>query len=86
MGRFIFRRLLGLIPTLLVIIILSFMVIRMAPGSPFSTERAIPPEVLADLEARYGFGDSWPTQMWNYVKNLSSRRFGDYPRNILSAL
>jgi oligopeptide transport system permease protein len=45
MSAFIVRRLLGLVPTLLTIVVLSFVVIRLAPGSPFTSERGIPPEV-----------------------------------------
>jgi oligopeptide transport system permease protein len=70
MGRFIIRRLLGLLPTLLVIIVLSFLVIRLAPGSPFATERAVPPEVLADLEKKYGFDQPMMVQLLTYLKNV----------------
>ena len=63
MGRFILRRLLGLVPTIAAIIALSFVVIRLAPGSPFSSERAVPPEVLAQLEARYGLDKP----VWRHV-------------------
>ena len=44
MGRFVLGRVLGLIPTMLVIITLSFFIIRLAPGSPFSSERALSPD------------------------------------------
>jgi oligopeptide transport system permease protein len=70
MSRFIFRRLLGLIPTLLIIVTVSFFVIRLAPGSPFSSERAIPPEVLADLQTKYGFDKPLAHQFGLYLKNL----------------
>lgn len=76
MGRFFIRRLIGLIPTLLIIIAVSFFVIRLAPGSPFSTERAIPPEVLADLEAKYGFDQPVLTQFGMYMKNLLAGDLG----------
>ena len=35
-----------------------------------STERGVPPEVLADLEARYGFDKPLPAQLFTYVGNL----------------
>lgn len=70
MGAFVVRRLIGLVPTLLIIVTLSFFVIRLAPGSPFSSERAVPPEVLADLEAKYGFDKPLHEQYLQYLGNL----------------
>ena len=70
MALYALKRLLGLLPTLLVIITLSFFVIRLAPGSPFSSERAIPVEVRAELEARYGFDKPLPVQLLQYLKNI----------------
>lgn len=70
MGQFAVRRLIGLVPTLLVIVTVSFFVIRLAPGSPFSTERAIPPEVLADLEDRYGLNQPLHRQYTQYMASL----------------
>jgi oligopeptide transport system permease protein len=57
----------------LVIITVSFFLIRLAPGSPFASEREIPAEVLADLNARYGFDKPMYVQYFNYVKNLVLR-------------
>ena len=70
MGSFILRRLLGLIPTLLVIVGISFFVIRLAPGSPFSSEKAVPPEVLEGLKTRYGFDKPLLEQFLMYIRNL----------------
>ena len=53
MTKYIIKRLLGMIPTLLVIITLSFFIVRVAPGGPFDGERALPEEVLANIEAKY---------------------------------
>ena len=70
MGRFLAYRVLGLIPTMFVIVTLSFFVIRLAPGSPFDEERAVAPEVKADLEAKYGFDRPLPMQYLIYLGNL----------------
>ena len=53
MTKYIIRRFLGLIPTLFVIITLSFFIIRIAPGGPFSEERALTKQVLQNIEKRY---------------------------------
>lgn len=70
MKRFLVKRLLELVPTLLVIVLISFFVIRLAPGSPFSSERAVPEEVLRDLQAHYGFDQPLWTQLGRYLGNL----------------
>ena len=54
MPRFIARRVLQTIPVLLVIYTLTFFMLRLAPGGPFSRERNVTPEVLRSIEARYG--------------------------------
>ena len=70
MGRFVLRRVLQLIPTLFVIVSISFFIIRLSPGSPFTSERAIPPEVLQDLEEKYGFDKPLLGQYTTYLGNL----------------
>lgn len=53
MLRYMFWRLLGLIPLLLIIATLAFFLVRFAPGGPFDSERAIPPAIKQQLEQRY---------------------------------
>ncbi len=50
MFKFILRRLLEAIPTLLILITISFFMMRLAPGSPFTGERKLPPEVMLTLK------------------------------------
>ncbi|MDQ2824935.1 MAG: ABC transporter permease [Verrucomicrobiota bacterium] len=54
MLRFIASRLLQMIPVLLVIAVLTFTMIRLAPGGPFSSEKNIPAEIQKNLDAYYG--------------------------------
>ncbi len=89
MGAFILRRFAGFIPTLFAIITLSFFVIRLAPGSPFSNERAVPPEVLADLEAKYGFDKPLVEQYFTYLGNLATGDLGlstKYPQRTVNEI
>lgn len=89
MIRFTLRRLLELVPTLFVIVVASFLVIRLAPGSPFSAERAVPPEVLADLEARYGFDKPVHQQLFNYMERLVHGDLGlstKYPQRTVNEI
>ena len=67
MFAYILRRLAMAVPTLLLLIVLSFLLMHLAPGGPFTQERALPPQVLANLNAKYGLDDPLWRQIWNYV-------------------
>jgi oligopeptide transport system permease protein len=67
MFGFILRRLAVAIPTLLLLIVLSFLLMYAAPGGPFTQERALPPQVIANLNAKYGLDDPLWRQIVNYV-------------------
>jgi oligopeptide transport system permease protein len=70
------HRLAGLIPTLLVIITVSFAIIRLAPGGPFDQEQTLSPEVRANLERLYGLDRPLPVQYARYLGALSHGDFG----------
>ncbi len=70
MLSFILRRLAIAIPTILLIIILSFVLMHAAPGGPFSAERNLPPEVLANIEQRYGLDKPLYQQIFVYVSGI----------------
>ncbi|MEE9388774.1 MAG: oligopeptide ABC transporter permease OppB [Paracoccaceae bacterium] len=70
MLRFIIRRLLVAIPTLIIIIIICFFLMQTAPGGPFTSERPLPPQVLANITAKYGLDQSIWVQMWNYLTGI----------------
>lgn len=73
---FIARRLLGAIPTLAVIITLSFAMTRLAPGGPFDEEQALPPAIRANLEAAYGLDQPVAVQFGRYVARILHGDFG----------
>jgi oligopeptide transport system permease protein len=64
------------LPTLFIIITLSFFVIRLAPGGPFDEEQALPPEIKANLEAAYGLDKPLPEQYLRYLSGLVRGDFG----------
>jgi oligopeptide transport system permease protein len=66
---FLVRRVLGLVPTMLVIVTLAFFLVRLAPGGPFDSERAIPPEVKADLERKYALDRPLVVQYGLFLKS-----------------
>lgn len=76
MLKFILKRLLEAIPTLLVLITVSFFMMRFAPGNPFSTERGLPPEVMANIQQKYGLDKPVYQQYLTYLGNLAQGDLG----------
>lgn len=77
MTKFVFRRLFWTIPVILLVILLTFTLMRQIEGNPFRTsERAVPAEIQANLERKYGLNDPWYTQYLNYVKGVATFDLG----------
>lgn len=53
-----------------VVATLTFLLLRLAPGGPFDRERKLPPEVIANLEAKYHLDEPLPAQYLRYVSGL----------------
>ncbi|MCK0767179.1 oligopeptide ABC transporter permease OppB [Chromohalobacter canadensis] len=70
------KRLLMAVPTLLIVITISFFLMRIAPGGPFDGERQLPPEIEANLEAAYHLDEPLPQQYLRYMGNLLQGDFG----------
>jgi oligopeptide transport system permease protein len=69
-------RLLGLIPTLLLLITIAFFMIRVAPGGPFDSEKVLPPEIRANLDAKYHLDEPLLQQYFRYLGQIISGDFG----------
>lgn len=67
---YILRRLAIAVPTILVLIVASFVLMKTAPGGPFTSERPLPPQVLANIEARYGLDQPEWKQLFDYLRNI----------------
>ena len=76
MLRFALKRVFGAIPTLLVLIALAFFLIKVAPGGPFDTDRRIPPEIEANLQAAYNLDKPLYIQFGLYLGGLLKGDFG----------
>ena len=70
------RRVAALIPTLLIIVTVSFAIIRLAPGGPFDEEQGVSPTVRANLERVYGLDQPLPVQYLRYLRALAHGDFG----------
>lgn len=69
-------RLLALIPTLLMLITIAFFLIRMAPGGPFDSEKALPAEIRANLDAKYHLDEPLLQQYFRYLGQIVTLDFG----------
>ncbi len=70
LARFILTRLLQAVPVLLIIATLTFFMVRLAPGGPFSGEKKIPEEIQRNIEAHYGFDKPLGEQYLRYMGHL----------------
>ena len=89
MFRFIARRLLETIPVLLIIITATFFMIRFVPGGPFTSEKAVSPEIKANLEAHYGLDKPLYQQYFDYLGSLMKGDFGPsfkYPNRTVNEI
>ena len=69
------KRLLHGLLVLWVVATLTFLLLRLAPGGPFDSERKLPPEVIANLEAKYHLDEP----VWQqYLRYLSAIARGDF--------
>ncbi len=92
MLKFILRRIFfEALPTLLVLVTLTFFLIRLAPGGPFSSELNVPPEVKAAIEAKYRLDQPLFAQYLGYLADLArgdlgpSMKYKDFTVNELVA-
>jgi oligopeptide transport system permease protein len=76
MLRFALGRLLTAIPTLFVIVTASFFMMRFAPGGPFDVEKAIDPQVLANLKRIYKLDQPLWAQYLDFLANLARGDLG----------
>lgn len=67
---FVLRRMAMAVPVILILIVFSFVLMRAAPGGPFTKERALPPVVLENINAKYGLDDPLLVQIGTYLKNI----------------
>ena len=73
MLRFIIRRLLVTIPTILVVITITWVLIKLAPGNFYSGEKRLPAAIEKNIREKYGLDKPWYQQygktMWNIIRH-----------------
>ena len=77
MFRFIVRRLIVTVPMVLIVVTLTWALIRLAPGSFYENERPLPPAIQANIRARYGLDQPWYVQYGKVMGNILRLDFGN---------
>jgi dipeptide transport system permease protein len=71
MAAFVIRRLFWTVPVILLVILLTFLMMRQIEGNPFrKTERAVPESIQRNLEAKFNLDEPWYVQYAYYVKGV----------------
>ena len=76
MLRYILFRCLQAVPVLLIVISITFIMIKAAPGGPFDSEKTVPTEILQKLNERYHLDDPLIIQLSDYLVNILKGDFG----------
>ena len=77
MTTFIIRRVFWTIPVILLVVFMTFVLMRQIEGNPFRTsDRAVPAEIQRNLERKFGLDQPWYVQYWRYVKGVGTFDFG----------
>lgn len=71
MIQYVIRRILILFPVLLAVLTITFFIVNLAPGSPFSGEKNLTAEIEANLKAKYGFDQPRSVQYYRYLARLA---------------
>ncbi len=77
MLRFILRRLLTTVPIVLVVVSVTWGLIRMAPGSFYEGERRLPPAIVKNIQEKYGLDRPWYVQYGRMIGNTVRGDFGN---------
>ncbi len=70
MVRFIVRRLIVIFPMVLIVVSLTWGLIRLAPGNFYTGEKPLPPAIEKNVRERYGLDKPWYVQYGIYLRNV----------------
>ena len=76
MLNFLIRRFLTILATLMVLATLTFFLLRIVPGGPFDSEKALPPEIKANVDAKFGLDKPLFVQYLHYLGGMTRFDFG----------
>ncbi len=74
---FILRRLIIIIPMALLVVTLTWTLVRIAPGNFYDNEKNIPAAVRENIKKKYGLDQPWYQQYWTMISNVATGDFGE---------
>ena len=89
MIQFILKRFLSSLVVLFIVSTLTFFILYIVPGGPFDQEKKLPPEIQANVEAKYRLNLPVWQQYYFYLKGLSHGDLGPsykYPGRSISEI
>jgi oligopeptide transport system permease protein len=89
MLRFIIRRLIITIPTILIVISITWGLIRLAPGNFYTTDKPIPAAIVNNIREKYGLDKPWHVQYRRTMGRILKLDFGtsfSYPGQSVNAI
>ena len=76
MLRFIIRRIIIIVPMLFIVVTLTWMLVRLAPGNFYSGEKKLAPAIESNLREKYGLNKPWHVQYRRVLWNIARFDFG----------
>lgn len=73
---YFFKRILHGLPVILVVATLTFLILRVVPGGPFDRDKKLPPEIIANIEAKYHLDKPLAQQYLLYLKQAMKGDLG----------
>lgn len=74
---FVAKRLIEALFVIWVIATLTFLMLRFLPGGPFDAEKALPPDIKANIEAKYGLNKPLPSQYFDFIYGAVQGNLGE---------
>jgi ABC-type dipeptide/oligopeptide/nickel transport system permease component len=82
MGRYVVRRLLWLVVVLFAVSVITFGLMHAVPGGPFTREKALPQEIIDNLNERYHLDEPLPMQYARYIYEIAVPKISETPPGV----
>lgn len=76
MARYLLGRIVAAIFVIWLVVTMTFFLMHSIPGGPFSTDKVLPPQIMANINERYHLNDPLSKQYIDYMKNIAQFNFG----------
>jgi oligopeptide transport system permease protein len=70
MASYVTRRVLWIIPVLFAVSLITFTLMHLTPGGPWAREKELPPQIVAQIQAKYGLDKPWHEQYIDWITDF----------------